>query len=103
MRNRVLPRFPNRSIQPPIQNRIEIGISHCGNLQCLKNSRIVVQNVLLPPHVLRRYHNAPRTQSGWQSVPLIVRLAVYAISAMVLLSFGFWLLMVLAIFGKSHR
>jgi hypothetical protein len=30
-----------------------------------------------------------------------VRLAVYAISGMVLLSFGFWLLMVLAIFG-SH-
>jgi hypothetical protein len=50
---------------------------------------------------LPRYHNAPRTQSGWQSVPLIVRLAVYAISGMVLLSFGIWLLMVLAIFG-SH-
>jgi hypothetical protein len=48
-----------------------------------------------------RYYEAPRAHSGWQSVPLIVRLAIYAISGMVLLSVGFWLLMVLAIFG-SH-
>ncbi len=33
-----------------------------------------------------RYYDAPRARTGWQSVPLIVRLAVYAISGMVLLS-----------------
>ncbi len=48
-----------------------------------------------------RYYNAPRARSGWKSIPLIVRLAIYAVSGMVLLSVGFWLLMVLAIFG-SH-
>jgi nitrate reductase NapE component len=48
---------------------------------------------------LPRYHNAPRDLSAWKSVPFIVRLAIYAVSGMVLLSFGFWLLMVLAIFG----
>jgi Rubredoxin-like zinc ribbon domain (DUF35_N) len=53
---------------------------------------------------LPRYHNAPRAISGWKSVPFIVRLAIYAVSGMVLLSVGFWLLMVLAIFGppSSH-
>ena len=33
MRNLVLPRVPNLCIQPPIQSRIEIGISHSGNLK----------------------------------------------------------------------
>lgn len=46
-----------------------------------------------------RYYNAPPARSGWKSLPFIVRLAIYAVSGMVLLSVGFWLLMVLAIFG----
>lgn len=48
-----------------------------------------------------RYYNAPRANSGWKSIPFIVRLAIYSVSGMVLLSVGFWLLMVLAVFG-SH-
>lgn len=48
-----------------------------------------------------RYYNAPRARSGWKSIPLIVRLAIYAVSGMILLSVGFWLLMVVVIFG-SH-
>ncbi len=48
-----------------------------------------------------RYYNAPRAHSGWKSIPFIVRLAIYAVSGIVLLSVAFWLLMVLAIF-ESH-
>ena len=44
---------------------------------------------------LPRYHGAPRTHSGWQSVPFIVRSAIYGI---ILLSVGLWLLVILAIF-----
>jgi hypothetical protein len=71
MRNRVLPRVLNRSIQPPIQNLIEIGISHSGNLQCLKNSRIVVQ-------MFRAAIATARSSSGPGSAIHVVPLAVHS-------------------------
>jgi hypothetical protein len=55
---------------------------------------------LIPSPSQSRYYNAPPApRTGWKSLPFVVRVAIYAISSLVLFSVGFWLLIVLAIFG----
>lgn len=70
--------------------------SNCGAVQYGSHSAYCTR---CGTNLKLRYYNAPRARSGWNSIPFIVRLAIYAVSGIVLLSVGFWLLMVLAIFG----
>lgn len=73
--------------------------SKCGTVQYSRHSAFCTHCGTSVSQL--RYYNAPRAHSGWKSIPYIVRLAIYAISGMVLLSVGFWLLVVLAIFGSQ--
>jgi hypothetical protein len=74
--------------------------SKCGTVQCSSGAFCTRCGAALYQRIdfrfarLSRYHGAPR--SGWQSVPFIARLAIYAAIS---LSLSLWLLVGLAIFG----